>query len=158
MKKLAPFVRNPYNYDLEQASDEAAFVPSGESMTVQSMSEDADLNVLMKRYGITGKFPENPRIPQYGDFTHVTDFRGAIEAARDAMDKFMEFPAELRQRFDNNPQFMLDYMQAGGSAEGLKELFENPKASLPPEVKVTDRGGAAGAESSVSISGVPIPK
>jgi hypothetical protein len=48
-------------------------------------------------------------------------------------------------------------MQAGGSAEGLRELFDNPKASLPPEVKVTDRGGPGG-DASVPTSGAPIAK
>lgn len=128
----APFIRSAYNYDTVQASDDSACDTKGDSLTVQSQAEDADINNLMRRYGITGAFPENPRVPQYGDFTHITDFRSALEAVRSAEESFMAFPAEVRSRFDNDPQKMLVYMENGGSPEALKELFEKRAVAVPP--------------------------
>ena len=74
------FYRTPHNYDWVEASDDAARAvgPYGESMTVQSMAEDADINVLMKRFGVTGQMPQSVRIPEYGDFTGVRDFASAM--------------------------------------------------------------------------------
>lgn len=108
----APFIRSPYNYDRAKASDEAALPASeyGESLTIQSMKDDADLNVIMRRFGITGMMPENPRVPMYGDFTEVGDFRSALHAVQQAQEQFMEFPAELRARFSNDPQQLLEFV------------------------------------------------
>ena len=105
--------RKHFAYDVEQASNEAC-IPvdkQGESLTVQSQTEDTDINVIMKRYGVTGKFPENPRPPEYGDFTGITDFRSAVEAVELARSQFMEFPAELRARFENDPQRVMEFLE-----------------------------------------------
>lgn len=130
---MEPFVRSPYNYDLDKASIETACDTKGETLTVQAGIEDADINVMMKRFGVTGHFPESPKTPMYGDFTHITDFKTALEAIQTAMDNFMEFPAELRQRFENNPQRMLEYMEAGGSPEALRELMQAKPPLQPTE-------------------------
>lgn len=122
--KKSPFIRSPYNYDLEEASDQAT-IPAeaqGVSLTVQSMAEDADINVLMKRYGITGQMPSNPRIPEYGDFSHITDFRSALEAVSSAQDKFMEYPAELRAKFENNPQLFLEFCSQESNRAQMEAL------------------------------------
>ena len=64
-----PFIRNPYNYDLEKASDEAAYKETMPSLTIQSQSEDTDINVIMRRVGIGAPLPTNMRIPTYDDTT-----------------------------------------------------------------------------------------
>ena len=102
--------RGHNGYDTKTASDDAVVQePYGESLTIQAHAEDADINVLMKRYGITGHMPENPRIPTYGDFSNITDYRSALHAVQAAHEGFMEIPAELRARFDNDPQKFLEY-------------------------------------------------
>lgn len=104
MSKFKPIVYRAHNgYDTEEASNASAITIEGLSMTAQEMAEDADINVLMKRYGLLGTFPTNPRVPMQGDFSDLTDFRGAIEAISKATDMFMEYPAALRARFDNDP-------------------------------------------------------
>src|SRR5215469_997100 len=102
MRKIKYLAYN--GYDLKAVSDAAVDPnPPGESLTVQAHAEEADINVLMRHYGITGKLPENPRPPMWGDFTEITDYRSAFEAVRAAHEGFMEFPAELRAQFDNDP-------------------------------------------------------
>lgn len=125
----APFVRSPYNYDLMAASDEAAIAPGGPSLTVQSMAADADINVIMDRFGITGKLPENPgRVPSYGDFTGITNFKDALDAVDSALQQFMLFPASIRAQFENSPQNFLDFAENPANIEQLKKWF--PKESL----------------------------
>lgn len=97
-------------YDAKAASDEATIQGDyGESLTIQSQAEDADINVLMKRYGLTGKMPENPYVPTYGDFSQVTDYRSALDALRNADEAFMQIPADVRARFNNDPQRYLEF-------------------------------------------------
>lgn len=118
------FVRSAYNYDIKAASDEAALQPEdvGESLTVQSQTEDADINVMMYRFGITGKFPQNPRIPSYGDYTDVGDYRTALERLKAADEAFMEYPAQFRARFDNDPQRFLEFVSDERNREEARAL------------------------------------
>lgn len=113
-------------YDVKAASDEAAELATpdgpGVSLTVQSQAEDADINVLMHRYGITGRMPENVRIPSYGDFTEVTDFRSALEAVRRAEEGFMELPARVRAEFQNDPQLLLQFAADPANLPRMREL------------------------------------
>jgi phage internal scaffolding protein len=132
--------RKHFDYDVTAASDEAVVKVIGESLTVQSQAEDADINVLMKRFGITGKFPENVRVPTYGDFTGVSDFRSALDAIRLAQDGFMELPAELRARFENDPQKLLEFCADG------RNMDEARKLGLLKEKVNGDRSGVAGAD------------
>lgn len=129
------FLRSAFNYDVKEASDAASVAIVGPSLTVQSMAEDADLNVIMHRFGITGRFPDNPRVPVYADFSEVTDFRSALAAVEAARAAFMEYPASLRARFDNDPQRLLEFVSDGrnmaeAQALGLLKPVE-PPASAP---------------------------
>lgn len=133
----APFFKTPYNHDTEAESNKHTVKDFGESLTVQSMADDADINVLMHRYGITGKMPENPRVPTYVDFEDVFDFRTANEAVMKANDMFMEYPATLRARFDNDPQRFLAFCSDENNKDEMRNLGllkpqEPPKVEPPP--------------------------
>lgn len=128
--------RKHYDYDVEEASDEATIKDNGVSLTVQSMAEDADINVLMHRYGITGKMPENPKIPVYADFTGIGDYRSAVESVMLANQGFMELPATVRARFENDPQRLMEFMEDKANfAEAVKlGLCKEPPP--PPDAPV----------------------
>lgn len=116
------FYRAPHNYDWKAASDEAAAVNLDPSMTVQSMAEDVDLNVIMRRFGVTGKMPEDFRPMAYGDFSEVFDFRSAQNALIDARERFMSLPAEVRARFGNDPQLLLEFCENPGNIDELRKM------------------------------------
>lgn len=117
----APFVRSAYNYDVDAASKECG-VECGESMTKQSFAEEADINVIVKRFGLMGQLPQDVRAPVYGDFTAVTDYRSALQAVRMAAESFMEMPAEVRSRFGNDPAAFVDFCSDAKNAEEMKAL------------------------------------
>lgn len=118
------FYRSPHNYDWAEASQEAAEAVGdyGVSLTVQSMAEDADINVLMRRFGITGQMPQSVRVPEYGDFTGVKDFATAMMAVRQAQDQFMSLPPDVRARFGNDPQQLLEFVSVPGNDDELRRL------------------------------------
>lgn len=109
-------------YDFQARSDEAGTVPVGVSLTVQSQSEDADINVIVRRFGITGQLPENLSVPSYGDFTGVSDYRTALMLVRSADESFMKLPAEIRSRFDNSPGAFLRFVESSDSDAHRAEL------------------------------------
>lgn len=129
----AVFYRSPHNYDVEAASNEASVKDFGKSLTVQSMAEDIDINVIMKRFGITGKMPENLVTPTYGDFDQVFDFRTAQEAVISARHAFESLPAEVRSRFANDPQMFLEFCENPGNQDEAYRLGLSikPKAAEP---------------------------
>lgn len=153
-----PFFRSPYNYDRRQASDEAAAFSEnpGESLTVQSMAEDADINVIVHRFGITGKLPDNPRVPSYGDFSEVTDYRSALEAVRNADEAFMELPARVRAEFDNDPQKLLAFASNPDNLPRMRELGlakEQVYGGAESEVGGAVGGGSGGAAAAAPAAG-----
>lgn len=139
--------RAAYGYDLAAASDECATRDFGPSLTVQSMAEDVDINVIMRRFGVTGKMPEDLRPLSYGDFSEVFDFRSAQNAILDARMRFDAMPAEVRSRFANDPQRFLEFCSVPGNQEELYRLGLAVKAKSPdPAVLASsppDSGGAA---------------
>lgn len=104
-KVEAPFVRSPYNYDLAKASDDSGLDCScdGAGRTKQSFSEEADINTLIRRFGIGNPLPQGVRVPSYGDFSGVYDYQSALNVLQRADAAFMGLPANLRSRFGNDP-------------------------------------------------------
>lgn len=135
MRKV--FVRSPYNYDMDEASRESGLECKDESLTQQQFAEESDINVIVERFGLNGELPANPVMPQYGDFSAVSDFQSAMNAVLKAQADFMELPAKVRSRFDNDPQKLLEFVADSGNAEearvlGLLKPVEAPAEPLKP--------------------------
>lgn len=110
-KSTLPFVRNPYNYDKDEASINDALLCQDVSLAQQHMKDECDINVIIEKFGITGQLPESPVSPQYGDFSGVTDYHSALNQINATMDDFMALPAKLRVRFDHDPVKLLEFLQ-----------------------------------------------
>lgn len=96
----------------ELEGDYVAIDTGQESLVQRSFKDDADINVLVRRFGITGRMP--PHVPVdprfYGDLGDVPDLGSALRAVKDAKDKFMQLPADLRARFGNSPAQLWDFV------------------------------------------------
>lgn len=68
------------------------------TMTDQSQASETDLNVIMRKYGVSGRVPATTAQPMYGDFTNLpTDLRDMIETSRTIKEKRSQLPKELRE-------------------------------------------------------------
>ena len=133
MKTSTVFLRTPYNYDTMEASDASALKCEDESLAQQNMRDECDINVILKRFAVTGQLPENVRVPQYGDFTNAMDYQSSLNAVRAAEASFMQLPAELRLRFANDPQKLLEFVANDDNrAEAEKLGLVQPKAAPNP--------------------------
>jgi phage internal scaffolding protein len=110
-KSNLPFVRNPYNYDKDEASINDALLCQDPSLAQQHMKDECDINVIIERFGVTGEIPQTPVSPQYGDFSGVTDYHSALNQIQATMDDFMALPAKLRVRFDHDPVKLLEFLE-----------------------------------------------
>lgn len=103
----------------------------GPTKTQQQFKQECDINEIVRRFGLTGELPAEPRIGSFGDFTGVHDFHAAMNMVRGAEEAFMEFPAELRARFGNDPGQMLLFLQ---DVKNKDEAVKLGLVSKPPEV------------------------
>lgn len=126
------FVRSALNYDTDEASIEAALFCTDESLTLQSQAEDADINVMLKRFGVTGMLPQARHLPSYGDFSDIGDYRSALDALRAADEAFYSLDADIRARFRNDPAEFLDFTSNPDNVEELRKMgLADP---IPPDV------------------------
>jgi len=144
MVQKVPFVRSAYNYDRDSFSDASGLfcdpeTDEGRSRTVQSQAEEADINVIVKRFGLTGQIPSGIRTPTYGDFLNVYDFQSAMNAIRQAQESFDAMPAEVRSRFHNDPNEFVNFcseLDEDGKYKNLEEMEKLGLTKPVPEVKV----------------------
>lgn len=92
------------------------------SLTQQQFAEDADINVMMTRFGITGHMPQSLRMPSYGDFTGVSDFRTAMDVVTRAQNEFMTLPPDIRARFGNDPHQLISFLEDPKNADDARKL------------------------------------
>lgn len=89
------------------------------SLTQQHFARDADLNTIIKRYGITdGAIPPAALDPKYfGDFTDAADFREHLDRVRNAQDRFDALPADIRAAFSNDPVLLHEFVSDPNNVE-----------------------------------------
>lgn len=115
-----------------------------ESLALQQFRDECDINNLVERYHRTGTFYSAldcagrvARMPQFGDFTALGDFREQQQKIIDVYEMFSQLPAKVRERFNNNPAFFVEFV---GNEQNYDEcvklgLFEKkmpePAAVVP---------------------------
>lgn len=138
-----PFIRDPYNYDRRQASIDTQFKSNKPSKTQQSQKEEADINTIVKRFGLTGQLPNNVRMPQYGDFTGISDYQSALNAVLAANAAFNQYPAHIRERFRNSPELFVEFCLDENNREEAEKLGLVAKAV---KIEPAAQGGVSPTE------------
>lgn len=127
------FIRSPYNYDRQLASDASALHCEDESRAIQSAEEEANINTIVRRFGLTGELPNDIRMPKSGDFSDAPDFHTAMNLVREAQEQFMRMPAETRARFENDPGRFMAFFEDEGNRDEAKRLGLLADPVQPPE-------------------------
>lgn len=110
--------------------------------TKQSFADDANINVLVKRWlgGVPIPEPKNPGM--YGDFSEIGTYFEAQNMVGEAMEHFMLLPAEIRQEFDNDPGKMIEFLEDPENAERAEELgLVAPSLNESAEETTEETGG-----------------
>jgi len=136
MKKV-PFLRTPYNYDTDAASNESGLHCEDASLAQQHFKDECDINNILRQFNITGLLPEAPLSPRYGDFTGIGDYHTALNQVIAAEDEFMSLPAQIRARFENDPSQLIEFLN---NPENRNEAIDlglvNKSVELPQVVEV----------------------
>jgi phage internal scaffolding protein len=110
MSKNNVFLRTPYNYDKDAASNESGLHCEDASLAQQHFKDECDINNILRQFNITGLLPEQPLSPRYGDFTGIGDYHSALNRVMAAQDEFEALPADIRARFDNDPAKLIEFL------------------------------------------------
>lgn len=106
----APFLRTPYNYDTIAASDESGLACEEPTLAQQQFKDETDINNILRQFNITGLLPEQSLSPRYGDFTGVSDYKTALDRVMAADEEFMNLPAQIRARFNNDTSELIQFL------------------------------------------------
>ena len=140
------FLRTPYNYDMNQASDEAGLVCDDPSLTQQQFKEESDINFIVDRFMKTGHIPTAASMPQYADYEGIFDFQSAMNVVRAADENFMRMDAKVRARFHNSPQEFLEFFADPANADEARRLGLLVPQQASSETKVSDEVPPSKAE------------
>jgi phage internal scaffolding protein len=122
MSKNAVFLRTPYNYDKDAASNESGLHCEDASLAQQHYKDECDINNILRQFNITGLLPQQTLSPRYGDFTGIGDYHTALNRVIAAQDEFEALPAQIRARFDNDPAQLIEFLQNSENRPEAEEL------------------------------------
>jgi phage internal scaffolding protein len=129
MSKNTVFLRTPYNYDKDAASNESGLHCEDASLAQQHFKEECDINTILQKFNITGLLPESPLSPRYGDFTGISDYHTAMNRVIAAQDEFEALPAQIRARFGNDPAQLIEFLENSDNRPEAEELGLVEKAT-----------------------------
>lgn len=113
-------------------------VIEGPALTKQAHKGECDINLIMSRYERQGVIDHLNRFGgNYGDFTMApSSYHEALEIVRRAGEMFMDLPAKVRARFDNDPGTFVEFAEDPANLGELRELGLAPAA--PASAPVTE--------------------
>lgn len=123
------FCRTEFNYDISAASDASGLKCEDESLTKQSFAAEADINEIVRRFGLNGQLPSNVSVPVHADFRGAPDFHGAWNLIVQAREGFAQLPAEVRKRFNNDAGALVDFLSDESNRDEAVKLGLVVKAS-----------------------------
>lgn len=120
-------------------------VTKPKSRVKQEFREECDINNIIKQYKLTGQIQHiNAQAKQgsYEDLPDPIDYQESLNAVAQATASFATLPSKVRERFGNNPQSFLHFMNDPKNTEemislGLAKRLPTPPSepSTPPPVK-----------------------
>jgi len=122
MSKNTVFLRTPYNYDRDAATNESGLHCEDASLAQQHHKEECDINTILHKFNITGLLPESPLSPRYGDFSGIGDYHTAMNRVIAAQDEFEALPAQIRARFENDPAKLIEFLENSDNRQEAEEL------------------------------------
>lgn len=134
IREAAEKEMNAMKYKIRHAyspSEGGVFKPRGKSKTRQSMADECDVNVIVKRH--YGDLPEPTFTEDIVDMPENFDYHTALNLVREADSAFLDLPSDIRAAHDNDPGKMLKFVDSEAFRQGEIDWFGNPVENATPE-------------------------
>ena len=94
------------------------------SRTQQQFKEECDVNNILRNYVNTGVLTHTSDIPPvFGDFSQMPeDYGEALALIAKSKEQFEMLPSEVRERFDNKPVNLVNFLQDEKNREEAVKL------------------------------------
>jgi len=129
MSKNTVFLRTPYNYDRDAATNESGLACEEPSLAQQHFKDECDINNILRQFNVTGLLPQQTLSPRYGDFSGIGDYHTALNRVIAAQDEFEALPAQIRARFNNDPAQLIEFLENSDNRPEAEELGLVEKAA-----------------------------
>lgn len=117
LTQLPRLIRSAYS-----EKPQVQFRSTDKGRTKQSFKDECDINTIIRRFLKTGVVEFTAKHePRYGDCTGL-EYTKAMQTVAAAKSLFMDLPAALRARFENEPAKFLDFVQDDRNREEAREL------------------------------------
>lgn len=146
-------VLNPFTIDSDSHSSAHSIEFKDDSLTVQADLQQSDINFIVRQFGLTHELPYGMQVPVFADYSGIpNDFHAAMQYVADSEAAFMQFPAEIRARFNNDPGKLLAFI---GDPNNTDEAVSLGLASRPaPPAEPSDSPvPSASAQPPAPVSG-----
>lgn len=150
MSKVSKYHGAQAENDFHKSNGSSTTVYNTEpSLTRQEFAEECDINVLMARtnaFVVGGPGMMAPREPLYFDFADTPqDLMGYLEFIKEAEDKFMALPAQVRKEFDNSAVEFVAYASDPDNLEQMRSWGLAPPAKAPEKPAAVEPPSAPAA-------------
>ncbi|AZL82962.1 internal scaffolding protein [Apis mellifera associated microvirus 17] len=113
------------------------FPKDEKKLTKQAFKDECDINNIVRKYSKTGILEHSAAgTPRIGDFSDITEnhFHESMNIVARAQNAFEQLPAELRDRFANDPGRLLKFMEDPKNLEEARKLglAAPAKEATPP--------------------------
>lgn len=110
--------------------------------TVQSQRDEADINKIVQRLQKGANSVRiNGKEPFYGDVSDISGLQEALIVVQKSNDLFLQYPAELREKFDNDPVKFVEFMENPDNLdEAIKLGLAEPRPADQPPAPAPEAG------------------
>lgn len=108
-----------------------------DTIVEQHHKKIVDINNIVSKYKKTGIIDKQRKDGFYGDFTNAVDYDTALNKLRDADKDFSLLPSQLREKFENNPSKLIDFIANSDNYDEAIALGLIEKVDEPQPVVVT---------------------
>ncbi|QXP08608.1 MAG: internal scaffolding protein [Arizlama microvirus] len=96
-----------------------------DGMTQQSFSNECDINEILERSKKTGlQLSGTQKQPIFADLSNIPDYRESLNIVIEAQASFMTLDPKIREKFDNDPAKLLDYVSKVKTKDDYKEAVK----------------------------------
>lgn len=114
-------LKNAYD-DHSIASNATGLECKDPSKTQQHDEHDANINNIVATYMRTRTIEGHNKPPINSDFTMITSMQDAMQLIVDARESFMEQPAQVRAKFDNDPAKFVDFCSREENRDAMRQM------------------------------------
>lgn len=145
-----------FNWRGDEVTDGIDFT-GDPGVTKQSEAAACDMNNILRLHNKGLPILVSDLKPQFGDFSQVPDFASAMNLIADANSKFESLPANVREKFENDPVKFVEYVMDPKNEKDIIDLgLANAKLQVPVPV-VSDSTPPAAPPAAAPAPAAPAP-